>query len=161
MNPNEANLPVNSDERLIKAVRQHQRWLRSLTALAVIFWAAAVIGGIGVIICYRVFYEPKEKQIMRDYAVFGHISRYTNSPAGGSREAGAATPEQALALHFTMNYVVTKALLIVVVTVILLSLGTLTTLLLVVLNRRVTLKQINYSLEQISRQLGELQAKQT
>jgi hypothetical protein len=45
----------------------------------------------------------------------------------------------------------------VAVSVIILSAGTLTTLLLVIFNRRVTLKQINYSLAQISEQLKQLQ----
>ena len=70
--------------------------------------------------------------------------------------SGRVTPEQALALHFTMNYVVTKGLLAVVVAMIVLSCGTLATLLLVIFNRRVTLKQINYSLAQISEQLRRL-----
>lgn len=158
MNPNEAS-GNDIDLRVLTTLRRQQRWLRALTALAVVFWITAVIGGVGLLVCYRVFYEPKEKQIMRDYETFGHVSRYTNSPAGGPREAGPVTPEQALALHFTMNYVTTKALLVLVLTVIVLSCGTLTTLLLVVLIRRVTLKQINHSLAQISDQLRQLHAR--
>jgi hypothetical protein len=162
MNRNESTPSLTNDERVLSAVRKQQRWLHGLTALAVAFWVVAVIGGVGLLVCYSIFYEPKEKQIMADYERYGHVSRYTNSVDGtGSKVAGAATPEQALALHFTMNYVVTKGLLAVVMTMIVLSCGTLTTLLVVVLNRRVTLKQINQSLAQISEQLRQLESRAT
>ncbi|HTD67332.1 MAG TPA: hypothetical protein VK846_12460 [Candidatus Limnocylindria bacterium] len=147
---------ASADERVLHSLRAQQRGLKWLTGLAVAFWVLAVIGGIGVLVCYSIFYQPKEKQIMSDYEKYGYLPRYTNS-ATGSRPAGPATPEQALGLHFTLSYVVTKGLLAVAVTVIILACGTLTTLLLVVLNRRVTLKQINHSLAQISDQLRQLQ----
>ena len=144
------------DESVLRAVREQQNWLRRLTALAVVFWALAVIGSVALLVAYVVLYAPKEKQIMSNYAQDGHLTRYTNSPSG-SQAAGPLDPQQALGVHFTMNYVVTKGILAVVVTMIILSCGTLTTLLLVILNRRVTLKQINYSLAKISEQLKSLQ----
>lgn len=158
MNLNDPHLPSPlADERILETVRKQQRWLRALTVLAVMFWGLAVIGGVGLLVCYSVLYAPKEKQIMSDYEKFGYLSRYTNSPTG-SQPAGPASPEQALGLHFTMNYAATKGILAVVITVIVLSCGTLTTLLLGILNRRVTLRQINHSLAQISEQLKQLQA---
>ncbi|HMJ88623.1 MAG TPA: hypothetical protein VK530_02345 [Candidatus Acidoferrum sp.] len=163
MNQNESTpSQITSDERVLRGVRTQQRWLKALTALAVAFWVVAVIGGVGLLVCYSIFYEPKEKQIRADYERYGHLTHYTytNSPTGRSVVTSAATPEQALGLHFTMNYVVTKGLLAVVITVIVLSCGTLTTLLVVVLNRKVTLKQINHSLAQISEQLRELQGRE-
>ena len=157
MKSNDANETTSfNDEHILQAVRRQQSWLRVLTALAVAFWVLAVIGSISVLVCYAVFYAPKEKQMFSDYQQHGHLTRYTNS-ATGSLPAGPADPQQALGVHFTMNYVVTKGILAVVVTMIILSCGTLTTLLLVVLNRRVTLKQINYRLAQISEQLKALQ----
>jgi hypothetical protein len=107
-------------------------------------------------VAYTVVYAPKEKQILSDYRQHGQLTSYTNS-ATGSQAAGPVDPQHALGVHFTMNYAVTKGILAVVITVIILSCGTLTTLLLVVLNRRVTLKHINYSLAKISEQLKALQ----
>ena len=157
MKSNELNPTVSpSEDRILHAVRRQNHWLRALTALAVFFWALAVIGGIALLAGYAIFYAPKEKQIRRDYEQYGHLRK-----AGGNdpehRNQPAMSTEQALALHFTMNYVVTRGILAVVVTVIVLSCGTLITLLLVLLNRRLTLKQINYSLAQISDQLKALQ----
>ena len=153
-NPN-PTLPLD-DERILRAVRTQQRWLRALMALAVACWALALIGCVGVLVAYTVVYAPKEKQVMRDYQQHGQLTRYTNTPSG-SEPSGALDPQQALGVHFTMNYAVTKGILAIVVTIIILSCGTLTTLLLVVVNRRVTLKQINHSLAQISGQLKALQ----
>jgi hypothetical protein len=148
-------LPLN-EERVLHTVRSQQRWLRALTALAVVFWALAVIGSVAVLTAYTMIYAPKEKQMLANYQQHGQLTRYTNTPAG-SEPTGALDPQQALGVHFTMNYAVTKGILAIVVTVIILSCGTLTTLLLVVLNRRVTLKQINHSLALISEQLKALQ----
>ena len=149
---------VKTDDRVLQSLRNQQRWLRALTAAAVAFWVLAVVGGIGVFACYSIFYAPKEKQMLRDYEVYGQL----RTPANGDpehRNQPAMSTEKALALHFTMNYVMTKGLLVVAATVVVLSCGTLITLLLVVLNRRVTLRQINHSLAQISEQLRQLQAR--
>jgi hypothetical protein len=156
MKSNELN---PTDEQVMQTLRRQTRGLRWLTAVAIAFWTLAVLGTVGVLVFYSIFYAPKEKQMFRDYNTYGHLTHYTNSadPTAGSLPAGPATPEQALGVHFTMNYVATKAILVVAVSVIILSAGTLTTLLLVVLNRRVTLKQINHSLAQISEQLRQLQ----
>jgi hypothetical protein len=148
---------MSSDENILRAVRTQQRWLRALTALAATFWGLAVVGSIAVLVAYAVLYAPKEKQMFADYQMRGGLTRYTNSPAG-SQPAGPVDPQHALGVHFTMNYAMTRAVLAVVLIVILLSCGTLATLLLVVLNRRVTLKQINHSLAQISGQLRALKA---
>jgi hypothetical protein len=162
MNRNETNPSSTSDERVLRAVRSQQQWLRGLTALAVVFWVVAVIGGMGLLVCYRIFYEPKEKQIISEYTTYGHLRDYNQRGGVNENENNPAmSAEKALAIHFSMNYLATKALLGVVITVIVLSCGTLTTLLLVVLNRRVTLKQINHSLAQISEQLRELQSRAT
>lgn len=147
----------SNEDGILRAVRSQNRWLRALTALAVLFWACAVLGGVALLAGYSIFYAPKEKQMLRDYELYGHV-RKTGDNDPEHRNQPAMSTEQALALHFTMNYVVTKGILAVVVTVVILSCATLTTLLLVVLNRRVTLKQINYSLAKISEQLKALQS---
>jgi hypothetical protein len=153
------NQPLSSgdaDERILKSIRAQQRGLKWLTGITVGFWVVAVLTSVGVLIAYCVLYATKEKQIMTEYESSGHLLVRTNSPAG-SQPAGRMDTDRALALHFVMNAAVTRGLLITAVSVIAISAGTLTTLLLVILNRRVTLKQINHSLAQISKQLKELQ----
>ena len=156
MKSNELN---PTDERVMQTIRTQARGVKWLTGLAVTFWILAVLGSVGVLVCYSIFYAPKEKQMFHDYGAYGYLAHRTNSPIG-SQEIGQLSTEKALGLHFTMNYVTTKGILAIAVSVIILSCGTLATLLLVVLNRRVTLKQINYSLGQISEQLKQLQARQ-
>ncbi len=148
MKSNELN---PTDERVMQTIRTQARGLKWLTGLVVTLWILAVLGSVGVLVCYFIFYAPKEKQMFHDYGAYGHLA---------SQETGQLSTEKALGLHFTMSYVTTKAVLVIAVSVTILSCGTLATLLLVVLNRRVTLKQINYSLAQISEQLKHLQARQ-
>jgi hypothetical protein len=157
MKQEEPTSPVSpAEERVLQTLRAQQRGLKWLTAVTIGFWSVAVLASVGVLVAYCVLYAPKEKQIMSEYESTGHLVTRTNSPAG-SQSSGRMSTDQALALHFVMNAAVTRGLLITAASVIAISAGTLTTLLLVILNRRVTLKQINHSLAEISRQLRELQ----
>ena len=148
-----------TDEQIMDTLHRQQRRLKWLTGIAVAFWTLAVLTSAGVLAFYSVFYAPKEKQIIADYETFGHLR--DSSPLMPNGEPAANRPptaaEKALGVQFTMSYVMTKVLLIVALSVIILSCGTLATLLLVIFNRRVTLRQINHSLAQISRQLKALQ----
>jgi hypothetical protein len=158
-NPNEPS-PAMTDQQVMDTLRRQQRRLKWLAATAVALWSLAVITSVGVLISYSVFYAPKERQVMADYGAYGHLrDRSSLTPEGEPGPNRPPTPaEKALGLQFTMSYVMTKAILIVAVSVVILSCGTLATLLLVIFNRRVTLRQINHSLAQISEQLKALQA---
>ena len=163
--PNETS-PSSSlggtDQEIMQTLHRHQRRLKWLIAVAVAFWSLAVIASVGVLLSYSLLYAPKEKQIMNDYGTLGRLrDSGERVPPGEPAQARAPTTEEkALGLHFTMNYIVTKGILIVAASVLILSGGTLATLLLVIFNRRVTLRQINHSLAQISRQLKEHQTAQ-
>lgn len=161
MKPNKPIQSLNpSDDRVLKALRANQRWLKTLTAAAVLFWTLAVIASVGILVFYTVFYAPKEKQIFRDYESYGHIRFTPAAPAGDPpSDPRTANLEKALGIHFTLSWVMAKGILATSISVIVLSCGTLTTLLLVILNRRVTLRQINHSLAQISSQLQALQSR--
>lgn len=145
----------STEDAVMNAIHRQQRLLKWITVTAVVFWIAAVLASVGVLVCYSVFYEPKEKQILADYGMFGHLASWTNSPAG-SQPAGRMTTDQTLALHFTMNYVVVKGVLAIAVALVVLSGAMLATLLLVHFNRRVTLRQINHGIAQISEQLKQI-----
>lgn len=149
-----------TDQQVMDTLRRQQRRLRWLTATAVVLWSLAVLTSVGVLVFYAVFYAPKERQILDDYGTYGHLRErsglVTESEAAASRPP--TLEEKANGLQFTMSYVMMKVVLSVAVSVIILSCGTLATLLLVIFNRRVTLGQINHSLAQISQQLKALQA---
>ena len=162
-NPEPSATPAlsTSDQQVMDTLHRQQRRLRWLTVTAVVLWSLAVLTSVGVLVFYTYFYAPKVRQILDDYGAYGHLRE--RSVQGTESEADAADrqptlAEKALGLQFTMSYVMTKAILLIAVSVIILSCGTLATLLLVIFNRRVTLRQINHSLAQISQQLKALEA---
>jgi len=154
-NPSAAPEPAPpSDSQILQRLAIHQRRLRWLTALAVSFWALAVVGAAAVLILHSIYLWPKEQQIMADYGTYGRLPIRV---AGTPPEAAPPTQtDRALGVSFNMTYVVVRGVLLVAASVLVLAGGTLTTLLLVIFNRRVTLRQISFSLAQISRQLEEL-----
>ena len=125
MNPNEpTNSPGSNDERVLQTLHGQQRRLRWLTAVGVAFWVLAVVTSIGVLVCYSVFYAPKERQILDDYGTAGHLRDTARPPAADATgDQRSANIEKALGVHFTMNYVVTKGLLAVAISVFILSLS--------------------------------------
>ena len=149
-----------TDQQVMDTLQRQQRRLRWLTVTAVVLWSLAVLTSVGVLVFYAVFYAPKERQVLDDYGAYGHLRE--RSAQGTESEAAASRPptpgEKALGLQFTMSWVMMKVVLFVAVSVIILSCGTLATLLLVIFNRRVTLRQINHSLAQISQQLKVFQS---
>jgi hypothetical protein len=149
----ESNALSAAENHALQTIARHHHRLRWLTGAAISFWALAVFGTVGVLVCYAMFIAPKERQIMAEYGAHGRLA----IPSPG--EPSPATPtaaDRALGVNFTMTYVITKGILIVAVSVVILSLGTLATLIVTVFSRRVTLQQINHSLTQISEQLQEL-----
>jgi hypothetical protein len=148
-NPSDAVAVSAANEQTLRTISRHQRRLKWLTGAAIAFWALAVLGTIGVLVSYAMFVAPKERQIMADYGARGRLA----IPDSAEPPTHA---DRALGVNFTMTYVITKGILIVAISVVVLSLGTLATLILTISSRRVTLQQINYSLAQISEQLREL-----
>lgn len=142
-----------ADERVLKTIRRQQRWLRALTGVALGFWALAVACGIAILVFYTMFVQPKEQTLMRDLELRQRAATH------GENAPPPITAEQVQGIQVTMSWVIMKGVLIVTGCLLLLSIGTVLTLVLVIANRRVTLRQINHSLVQISGQLRELQSK--
>ena len=159
MNSNDPATPTSpTGQRVLQTLHEQQRRLRWLTAAGITFWVLAIITSVGVLAGYWWLYAPKERQMFADYGAIGHLRVGANqTTASATGDERSANIEKALGIHFTMNYVVTKGLLAVAISVVVLSCATLATLLLVILNRRVTLRQINHRLAQISEQLKALQ----
>lgn len=135
--------PSDPAESALRKLARQQRRLRWLTGLTIGLWLLAVAAAIGVLGVYMMFVAPKERQILAQY---------------GARTAAHASGMPSPHTEFLMTYVATKGVLVVAASVLILACGTMTTLLLVQLTRRVTLDQINHSLAQISAQLLKLEA---
>lgn len=142
---------ADEEQKVMTAIHRNERRLRWLTGIALGFWSAAVALSLAVFVFYRVFYEPKEKQMFHELESLQQTS--SGTPPATTRRF---TIENALSVHYTMTYVMTKGILLMAGVVITLSAGTLATLLLVLANRRITLRQLNAGLSGISRQLVEL-----
>ena len=155
MNPNELIIgsDADADALVLKTLRRQQRWLKTLAGIALGFWVLTVAGGVAILVCYTVFVQPKEKQLMRD------MELRQQAAINGTPPPTPITAEQVQGIQVTMSWVIMKGVLIVTGCLLLLSIGTVLTLALVIANRRVTLRQINHSLAQISDQLRQLHAR--
>jgi hypothetical protein len=146
------------NERTLRSIKNHQRGLKALTGAAVGLWLVAMAGSVFVIWAYFALYVPKEKQILRD---FGSASQAANTNAVPA--ASGVSEKDSVERHhltFVMTRVVGMGMVATAACVAVLSAGMLATIILIVWNRRVTLRQINANLTQISAQLKELQPRE-
>ena len=155
---NKKTTPLTDDqmnERSLSSIKKHQRGLKLLTGTALGLWLVAMIGSVFVIWAYFVMYLPKEKQIIRNFEK-EYQAASTNAVSASSGESEKERVEKN-----QITFVMTKAVGIGMVStaacVAVLSAGMLATIILVIWNRRVTLRQINANLTQISAQLKELE----
>ena len=125
---------IDADERLRRSLQIQQRRLGWIAAVAVGFWSLAVVASVGVLVCFAVFYAPKEKQMLRDYGTVGHIVHRPPTPGLPVPTPDAVQTEidRSLGVHFTMNWAMTRGILAVALSVVVLSCGTLATLVLAV-----------------------------
>ena len=149
--------PVEKDV-VFEDLARRQRRLKWLTGIAVALWCLAILTSTAVLFIYPIFYAPKERQMLQDLGSNGYAaSSEPNSADPAPPPVTEKSMRRELGNQFVMTYVITKGILVVAASVVILSCGTLATLLLVIFHRRVTLQQINYSLAQISAQLKQLQ----
>jgi hypothetical protein len=154
MNPSR---PSPTQDPAATAVRSHRIKIRVLTTLAFLFGFAAIVASVAVAWAYPVFVLPKQRQMLDDARAAVERAK-TDSTAGQPTSANDVKRiDQVLANEILMTQVVSIGTSVVAMAVGLLGLGTLVLLTVVVLNRRVTLNQVNASLAQISNQLRELQ----
>jgi hypothetical protein len=115
-----------------------------------------MITGILIVWSYPIFMLPKQKELALGAEILVHQFQ-TNSAA--AQPVGDAGKQMGyiLAAEIQMNRVTSTGAVVVALAVGVLGLGTLILLMVVILNRRVALNQINASLAQISKQLRELQ----
>ena len=154
MNTPPTNPLTNLDDinaRVAAAVKAQRNRIRALTSMALLFGFLAIGASILIVAFYPVMYLPKQKELIR-------------RAEAAATQAKTETTEESLrrldkfvGAGIFMTHVISMGTTIVAAAVGILALGTLVLVLVVVLNRRATLNQINASLAQISIQLKELQ----
>lgn len=162
MNPSTSTPPVSTPEadainkRVITAVRSHQRTIGALTSLAFLLGFLAIAASIVIVSAYFVLYRPKEKQLLREVTAAAEQAKQNPAAAQGTAGDAPKLKFDYPSVQATHTYFLSICIMLTALSVGLLALGTLVLLAVVVLNRRVTLNQINTSLAQISGQLREL-----
>jgi len=150
MNENKNEL----NEAVMKKVHS-DRWTgRGLVTAAFGFGLLAIFGSIVLAWASLMMVHPMERLLMEDYP-------QSMQKAGTNAEGNPVLSREELDWrHVQVTAAHGKVLFLTAVSMALLSMGTLVILLLVIFNRRVTLRQINVSLAQISAQIKELQNRQ-
>ena len=138
------------NRRVVAAVRTHRIKLRVLTGVAYLFGISAIVASVRLVWLWRAVYWPMQEHLMKQ------IEAASPATAGDSLKRIIDLLNQET-LHTAM---VSMGAAAVALSVAVLGLGTLVLVTVVVLNRRVTLNQINAGLAQISSQLAELRRPQ-
>jgi hypothetical protein len=146
------------NERSLRSIKNHQRGLKVLTGAALGLWLVAMVGSVFVIWAYFEEFEPKAKYISQSFEQEMMAAR-TNTVATSS--SGESEKDRAGKNHtmFMMTRAVGIGMLYTAKCVAVLSAAMLATIILVIWNRRVTLRQINANLTQISAQLKRMEGR--
>ena len=149
--------PNDINETILKKLRALNWAGRLLTTVALGVGLLAIAGGILLTMaCPRIIFPQVQlllKQSTAQHANGTNSGTVTNAPNPLlTLGDGSVVDQQTLV---TLLY--GKALNVMSLAITILGLGAMLTLLLVIFNRRVTLRQVNASLAQISQQIKELQ----
>ena len=160
-NPRPAEAPATAElnTRILNAVAASRWQGRLLTGFALVFGLLSIAASIATVLGYLFLYRPKENQLLMDY---GAIVRAAGANPSAEDRRMVETPDgrrfDALGVQLTLGHAIAFGAAMVAVSVALLGAGTLVTVTLVIFHRRVTLRQVNASLAQISEQLRELRS---
>jgi uncharacterized protein YoxC len=144
----------NINASVTAAVTSHRTKLRVLTGAALSLGLIAVAISFLILVFYPVMYLPKQKELMK---------RAETAAAQSKTETVEQTVnrlDRFVHVEILMTHVVSMGTTIVAAAVGALALGTLVLVMVVTINRRSTLQQINVSLAQISAQLKQLQLRE-
>ena len=149
------------NQRALAAVRSHRIALRVLAISAFAFALLAIAISLYLVWFWRTTFVPKHEELVQGTDWLRRAAAEGAARAPGGSTMGTTNLLERIGGMMKVEAAHTYAISVGVALVALLDsalgLGMLTLGTVVVLNRRVTLKQINFSLAQISRQLRELQ----
>jgi hypothetical protein len=163
MNPNHPGPGLSPDggaaemnDAVMKKLKSYRWKGRALTTVALGVGLLSIVGGIFLMWANSRIIFPQVQLLVQHSGA--SVSSNTNSPAQTNIDSilvlsdGTTVDRQVL-----VTLMLGKAMNVTSLAVTFLGLGTLLTLLLVIFNRQVTLRQINASLAQISNRIKELQ----
>jgi hypothetical protein len=145
-------LDQQMNERSWHSITKHQRGSKILTGAALGLWLVAMVGSLFLVWSYFVMYLPKETEILRRLDAEVLAADAQGVPFSKSDKAQAGQRQ----IMFVMTRVVGIGMVATAACVAVLSAAMLATIVLVIWNRRVTLRQISADLTQISAQLKAL-----
>jgi hypothetical protein len=153
MNP-EPNDSSKMTDNIMRSLRSQQRTGRALIAIALILGILSIVASIGIAWANVVLVMPMQRLLLEDYP--------TAIQQSGKNSEGKKplSREQLDWRHVQTTAAYGKAIFLTDASIALLAGGTLVILLLVIVNRRVALRQISVSLAQISQQIQELKLRQ-
>jgi len=154
----ESKLPVLStiNDAVHEKLRSHQQKVRWLAGTAFLLGFLAIAASFLVVTGYFMFYRPKEKEVLRQVTLAAERAK-AQPPSENADPRESKLPFDFPSVQATMTFLHSVAIASLAAAIGILALGTLVLLAVVVLNRRVTLRQINASLAQISGQLREIE----
>ena len=150
---------IDADEMnaaIAQKLRAHRWKGRVLACAAMSVGMLAILAGILLAWGSANVVQPMAKLLLQDYPKALAASRPTPALKENG-DAKALTRAELDIRHVQVTAAHGEALFITAAAIVLLGAGTFLTLLLVIFNRQVTLRQINASLELISSQIRELQ----
>jgi hypothetical protein len=146
-------VPVLTPEQQVAAVLgRDARRVRQLTWLAAAFWLLTLLTVAGMLWMFDESVMPKAGKLLRD------TPGASGRPGDPPPRPDASVEERTVGPLVTYVYVLTYGLVILTAAVGVLALAAVTTLVLVHLTRRATLRQIRVSLQSIAEQLRQMQA---
>ena len=154
------NPSSETNEAILKKLKSHLWTGRLLTTVALGIGLLAIAAGILLAGANLRIVMPMERLLILKYPGAAEGLGMTNNPASPDAKM-ALTRDELDARHVQVTFAHGKELFVTAAAVTLVGLGTFSTLLLVIFNRRVTLRQVNASLAQISAQIKELQNRQS
>jgi len=151
-------------EAVMKTLRSYRWRGRVLAAIALSIGLLSIAVGIVLACAHATIIFPNISSMVTDYAHSAQIGGTNSTAVAGGKSiainldgGGVMSSADPAWRHVVATLMLGKAMALTSLSIALLGVGTLLTLLLTIFNRRVTLRQINASLAQISAQMKELQ----
>jgi hypothetical protein len=160
-NPAPRGSAAEMNDAVMKKLNSYRWKGRVLTVIALSVGLLSIAAGIAIAWANAMMIMPMERLLLQDYP---YAVRQTDANSIAPQRTEAKPPLIRAELdwrHVQVTAAHGKAVFLTAVSIALLGVGTFLTLLLVIFNRHVTLRQINASLAQISNQIKELQAGQS
>ena len=149
--------PADMNNAITRRLQSYQWKGRLLTTIALGVGLLSILAGILVAWANAIKVMPMERLLLQDYPSALSQNAPDSIAAGAPRTRPPLPRAELEWRHVQVTAAHGKAMFLMGASVALLGVGTFLTLLLVILNRHVTLQQINSSLAQISNQMRQLQ----